>query len=61
MKVNTFCAVDFGNDIEEQIYTETCGEAAEIAAKSNHGGLLLKYYSNEKNETERVLGIAAIG
>lgn len=43
MKVNTFCAVDFGNDIEEQIYTETYGEAAEIAAKSNHGGLLLKY------------------
>lgn len=37
MKVNTFCAVDFGNDIEEQIYTETYEEAAEIAAKSNHG------------------------
>lgn len=37
MKANTFCAVDFGNDRKEQIYTATYEEAAEIAAKSKHG------------------------
>lgn len=37
MKTNTFCAVDFGNDCKEQIYTDTYEEAAAIAAKSKHG------------------------
>lgn len=53
MKVNTFCAVDFGDDTKDQIYTETYEEAAEIAAKSKHG---TAYYvveiTNDNGEIE---------